>query len=506
MTNTQPKGRAPRIAWVSVWTVVLLLACCLAEAQAPSCGAPPRAAPHRIKGGESFPPLPLPVTPLRRTERKRPPAPPILIGKLAHGKKMTGRREDGSSYEYLDWRSDPADAQSLLAFACPRLGIRYRHEVVNVGDFTWDPTRTPIVYLTGHARFNAEEGLQDKLRAYLQAGGTLIAEACCGSEAFATSVEAFIKDTYPSRRLAPLPPEHPLFSCFFDIDEVTYQEGAIVTKKDHPQILAVELGCRAAILFSRIDLSCGWDGHIHDSGARYEPHDAMRIGTNMLCYTLSNQSLGRFLQYTKAYHETGSQTGTDKFLFGQLIHQGDWDPDPSAVSNLLKVVNENTSINVKFTRRNVQASSPELFDVPFLYMTGHYDFVFTETEVENLRRFLLGGGFLLADACCGRKAFDHAFRREIARVIPGRELRPVEADDPLNSSLYRLEYVRYALREEVTPPPLLSITVDGYHVVVYSPVDLGNGWEGEEHPYVDGIVEEDSLKIGANAIMYALTH
>lgn len=477
-----------------------------AGAQDISCGAPPRAKPQRIKGGESFPPLPLPVTPLRRTERKRPPAPPVLIGKLAYGEKRTAYMEDGTPYEYRDWKSDPADAQSLLKFACPKLGIRYRFVVVEPAKFSWDPGETPILYITGHQRPNMPDWVYQSVRDYVFAGGTVVADACCGAAAFCDGFTTFIKRLFPHRRLAPLPQDHPLFHCYFDIDEVTFQEGVEVVRKGPPEILAVEVGCRAGVFFTRYDLSCGWDGHVHDKGPRIEPHDALRLGTNMLTYILSYQSLGRFLSLTKVYHEEGQPPGADEFVFGQLIHQGDWDPDPSAAANLLKAVNANTAIDVKFVRRNIEATAPNLFEVPFLYMTGHHDFTFSEEEVENLRTYLLNGGFLLADACCGRAEFDGAFRREISRVLMGRPLKEIPENDPLYSCLYQIGEVRYVLQDGPSPLPLLGIKVDGYYVVVYSPDDLGNGWEGEEHPYVDGIASEDSLRIGMNAIMYALTH
>ena len=500
------------LRWRSLAAAVLLAVLCLpARPQSISCGAPPKAKPHRIKGGESFPPLPLPVTPLRRTERKRPPAPPVLIGKLAYGEKRTALMEDGTPYEYLDWKSDPADAQSLLQFACPKLGIRYRWQVVNADPFSWDPAQVPIVYITGHHRFTIPNRAAQQLRRFVLAGGSVIADACCGSEAFTDGFLDFVHATFPHRRFEPLPPEHPLFHAFFDIDEVTFQEGTKVVRQGPPEIFAVEIGCRAAVLFTCHDVSCGWDGHVHDTGARIEPHDAVRLGTNMLTYILSYQSLGRFLATTKAYHEEGMLPGTDEFVFGQLVHQGDWDPDPSAAASLLKAVNANTAIDVKFVRRNIDLSVPanvgaQLFGVPFLYMTGHHDFSLTPREVETLGAYLTSGGSLLADACCGRAAFDAAFRREIARVFPDRPLEKIPLDDPFYSSLYRIDRVHYVLQDGAVEPRLLGIKVDGYWVVVYSPDDIGNGWEGEEHPFVDGIAPEDSLKLGMNAIMYALTH
>ncbi len=79
------------------------------------CGPPPRAKPQSRTGGESFPPLPLPATPLRRTEKKKPPAPPSLIGKIALGPVRFVRR-GAERVQYRDWMTDPADLDSLLAW------------------------------------------------------------------------------------------------------------------------------------------------------------------------------------------------------------------------------------------------------------------------------------------------------------------------------------------------------------------------------------------------------
>ncbi|HIJ65673.1 MAG TPA: hypothetical protein HPP77_06940, partial [Candidatus Hydrogenedentes bacterium] len=82
---------------------------------AKSCGVKsPPATPHRRKAAESVPPLPLPATPLRRTEKKRPPAPPALVGKLEYGKIVWATDENGRRYSYRDWTTDPLDIINLM--------------------------------------------------------------------------------------------------------------------------------------------------------------------------------------------------------------------------------------------------------------------------------------------------------------------------------------------------------------------------------------------------------
>ena len=113
----------------------------------------------------------------------------------------------------------------------------------------------------------------------------------------------------------------------------------------------------------------------------------------------------------------------DDFVFAQLIHEGDWDPDPSAVHNLLKYARDNSTLDVKFKRENVQLKDPKAATYPLLYMTGHHEFPGRDEEAAWLQRYLKAGGMLLADACCGRLAFDLAFRREIAKVLPEQQAR-----------------------------------------------------------------------------------
>ena len=73
---------------------------------------------------------------------------------------------------------------------------------------------------------------------------------------------------------------------------------------------------------------------------------------------------------------------------------------------------------------------------PLLYMTGHRDFLWTAEEAAALGRDPKAGGLLLADACCGRLAFDASFRREIAKALPGAKVERLAADHPLYHSHY----------------------------------------------------------------------
>jgi hypothetical protein len=165
---------------------------------------------------------------------------------------------------------------------------------------------------------------------------------------------------------------------------------------------------------------------------------------------------------------------------------------------------------VKFKRTCVSLDS-DLAGIPFLYMTGHEDFRLSPRERANLRSFLKTGGFLLANSCCGRRAFDVAFRREIRAVLPEIPLAPLSPDHPVFACHLRIGEVTYTPlvareRPGLKRPEMEGVEIDGALRVLYSHYDLGNGWEGVDHPFTRGLSPGDSIKCGVNAIVYAMTH
>lgn len=477
-----------------------------------SCGPPPPAKPHRRTGGESFPPLPLPATPLRRTEKKRPPAPPALVAKVRYGKLVEGVDEAGRPFRYLDWTTDPSDVYSLMNRYSSDIGVRRRAIEVTFEDFSFDPTEIPVLYLTGHEGVELTREIRAKLRAYLQAGGSLICDACCGSEEY---LKAWVREMsllFPHRKAVELPGDHPVFGTVYRIAEVGYQVEGKGRFKGPPVLLGISIGCRTAVFLTPYDLSCGWDGHQHERGKRVWPaEDARRLGVNMLAYAQAFYGLGRFLAVERVYFEAGESAG-QKLVMGQVIHGGDWDPDPSGPLNLLKHVQESSTLDVRFRREAVDLAGNELFKYPVLHMTGHDGFTFRDEEVVNLRKYLKLGGFLLADACCGRLSFDRAFRREMARVLPEAKLGVLPLDHELFSALGDpVREVRYkpAVRKtnpELKVPVLEGMTLEGTLAVVYSRFDLGCGWEIEECPFCRGVEPKDALRLGANILVYCMTH
>ena len=155
---------------------------------------------------------------------------------------------------------------------------------------------------------------------------------------------------------------------------------------------------------------------------------------------------------------------------------GDWYANPSSLPNLLRAIRERTTLRTAAQERAVRLTDPELWDVPYLYATGHSNIRLAEEEARTLRRWVLQGGFLHVDDNYG---LDESFRREIARVFPDRALVEVPLDHPIYRLVYNFPAGIPKIHEhDGKPAQGLGVFVDGRLAVFYSyQTDLGDGWE-----------------------------
>ena len=474
---------------------------------------PPRAKPHRRTAAEGIPPLPLPATPLRRTERKRQPAPPALVGMInfsdAKFKLVGGKRVRVSAFP-----TTQIDIERLMDFANHRLRIRYRYMPTSLAKFSWDPAELPLLYITGWTPLpKLSDQMLAKLRRYLYDGGTLVLHAQCGRSEFVESARREIARIFPDRQLAPIDTDSPLYHAYYDISSMRVRKDADPFKSMPPYLEAVYLGCRPAIIFSPIDLNCGWDVAKNpiQGGILYHQDDAIKLGVNIITTVLADFQYARAWGTQKIFHEQGDKT-RDQLVIAQVVHNGDWDPTPHALPNLMKYIQKNTTLNVQFKRVAVDPANVDVFKHPVLYMTGLRDFKLTDAQVARLRTYLKSGGVLIADAAAGRKAFDVAFRREIKRVLPEAELKPLDSRTaPVFQMPFKITTVDYenlvkVQNPDLNVPVLEGIKIDGQLGVIYSPLSLSNGWEELSFAYNRGYTCEDALRIGVNLLAYALTH
>ena len=184
---------------------------------------------------------------------------------------------------------------------------------------------------------------------------------------------------------------------------------------------------------------------------------------------------------------------------------GDWYGNPSSIPNLLKAINERTSLEVEKTEARVSLADDRLWDLPFLHATGHGEMKLSDVEVERLREYLMRGGFLHVSDNYG---LDTAFRREIAKVFPDRPL----VDVPLSHPVYHLVYefpkgVPKIHEHDGKPARGFGIFIGERLAVFYDhESDLGNGWEDPgTYPTDPPEAHEAALRMGVNLFVYAVT-
>ncbi len=182
---------------------------------------------------------------------------------------------------------------------------------------------------------------------------------------------------------------------------------------------------------------------------------------------------------------------------------GDWYANPSSLPNLLEAIGTRTRLKVTPREKVVTLTDPDLWEVPYLYMTGHGNVRFSDEEVGILRRYLQQGGFLHADDCYG---MDVSIRRELKRIFPDREMVDVPLDHAIYNVMYKLPQGIPKIHEhDGKPAQGLGIFLDGRLVVYYSyQSDLGDGWEDPEVHNDPPEKREAALRMGVNLFLYAV--
>jgi hypothetical protein len=182
---------------------------------------------------------------------------------------------------------------------------------------------------------------------------------------------------------------------------------------------------------------------------------------------------------------------------------GDWYANPSSLPNLLDAIRERTELPVAEREKVTQLVSPALWDVPYLYMTGHGNVHFSAEETGNLRLFLENGGFLHADDNYG---MDESFRREIAKVFPDRPLVEVPLEHPVYHIVYEMpQGVPKVHEHDGLPAQAFGIFLEDRLAVYYTfQADLGDGWEDPDVHGDPESVREQALRMGVNLFVYAV--
>lgn len=183
---------------------------------------------------------------------------------------------------------------------------------------------------------------------------------------------------------------------------------------------------------------------------------------------------------------------------------GDWYANlATSLPNLIKFCNENLGTNINPEQATVDAGSPEIFNYPFVHMTGHGNVVFSEQEAQNLRNYLIGGGFLHIDDNYGMDKF---IRPQMKKVFPELDLVELPFSHPIYHQKYDFKNGLPKIHEHDDKAPQgFGLIYEGRLVCFYSvETDLGDGWESPEVHGDSPEKRELAMKMGANLIQFAM--
>jgi hypothetical protein len=441
---------------------------------------------------------------------------PILISKLAHGPGEDWNNDHNDARHLVEYCSREMFKRTPLAWqifdAKQDLIVVNRDEVLRV---VGDLMQSPVAYFNGHRAPKFTEVEESILKEYIEQGGFILAEACCGRPEFDAGFRNLMKRLFPDTPLRPLDAKHPIWRAHSLV-----RPGAF-------RLEGIEMGCKTVVVYSPNDLSCLWESNKLDSP---QVQLAFRLGANIIAYATGLElPKPRLTPPEIVKDDPKAQNIPRGFLkVAQLRHDGDWQPAPKAMRNLMANLHEKTQLLVTLKTEAIHPSQRDLLEYRFLYMHGRNQFAFASGGVNanevpalaNLKADLQTGGLLFADACCGRKAFDASFRELMTQLFPDKKLERIPLDDvlfgkELNGEAITKVRCRRAKSDEddakgdpaefrEVDPYLEGIKLNNRWVVIYSKYDIGCALEKHQSTDCQGHDHESALRLGTAVVLYAL--
>lgn len=184
---------------------------------------------------------------------------------------------------------------------------------------------------------------------------------------------------------------------------------------------------------------------------------------------------------------------------------GDWYANlATSLPNLIGFCNQNLKMNINPEQAVVEVGSPEIFNYPFVHMTGHGNVIFSSSDAANLRNYLISGGFLHIDDNYGMDKF---IRPELKKVFPELELIELPPSHPVFHQRYEFPAGIPKIHEhDQKPPAAFGLIYEGRLVCLYTyETDLGDGWEDPEVHNNSPGNRQQALRMGSNIIQYVFT-
>ncbi|MDX2036087.1 MAG: DUF4159 domain-containing protein [Isosphaeraceae bacterium] len=410
---------------------------------------------------------------------------PVLVNKVRHGPGE-------------DWNNDLDDIRNLCDLVSRDWGSLLTWQVVDPASASVeDLLQAPIAYFNGHQVPVFSAQAKRVLREYVDQGGLILAEACCGRAEFDQGFRALMRELFPEEeyQLHPLGDEHAVWRSHFTL-----------SPDDHP-LWGIERGCRTVVVYSPGDLSCYWN-QLENAPDHPRVIRSQRLGLNIIDYFTGREMPADKLSTPEVKNLELESPKRGALRIAKLKHAGEWNIAPLAIANLSATLRDKLGFDVVVNQKELFPNDPNLVHFPLLYLHGRAGMTLADEDRRALKRHLdPGGGTLFADAACGSPAFDVAFRKLMSELYPDNPLIPIPRDDEIYTKqiAFDLADVRYtkAAGGARDLPVLEGIRINGRWAVIYSKLDIGCALERHQAGDCKGYDYESAMRIACNVVIYS---
>ena len=414
-----------------------------------------------------------------------------------------------------DWNNDHRDVKNWVEGVGKQLDRKLDWIPAKLNSLKSPAAKASMIFVNGHQVFHATAEELNFLRAFLEAGGTVVAEACCGRRTFVDSFRKVITARlFPQTnlRFVPMNTEHQVCNGVYKLRPA--EVGGLILKA----------GCRKRrlVLLTR-DISCALNG---EPVEKKELNRARKVATNLLLWALKAKSADMKLddvELASVSVDTEELTA-DQIRrrnarssvhfhqpFGRLKHRGDWMADIKFFTHLDKMLAARKGLPRFDGEVYVSLKTDDLFQTAVVFMNGHEAPALTEEERVNLRTYLQNGGFLFASSCCASSKFNVGFLTMLLMTLPNDKIEEIPSDDAIwrqpfaNNRQTVHGTTAYQQKYGNRWGPLFGIRREGRWIVVYSPVDLCCAIEGDLDDDIIGYRKEEAFRLVGNILHYAIS-
>jgi hypothetical protein len=370
------------------------------------------------------------------------------------------------------WNQRPRDVANLTRWISSNLERDLNWQIVTLDSPLADWHDSPILYISGSQELRLEEPHRQKLKQYIEQGGTIFAVADCGAAPFANSVRRIMTELFPQYSFRELTVDHLMYNNQFPRERW----------RTKPSVLALGNGVREFVLVLPQA----------DPGRAWQLRQTVREELWQLPMNVLLHSSDFDLRYKGQGHlvERDDKVQPQRTVqMARVSYDGNWDPEPAGWRRMGNILHNQHRVTLEV--RPAKAPAEAIAPAKVAHLTGTEAFELSAETRTAVRDYVLSGGLLLIDATGGSAAFAQAAERELQQLFPEGKLERIVSSHAIYSAagaLPPMEYRRFSMRTlgGLQPAPRLQgITLDGRLAVVFSREDLSTALVG--HP-VDGII------------------